>query len=152
MAYTDGKYMSFPDAPPPLEDTGGPQVKDISGSVLPGISKWALSFGGEGAVPAHDLRAVGQFFAARGHELSIVVFVERQRVALLIVDGYALLNARIGVRWSEGWASSLWSRNLLDKNYYELLTAAPGNTGLYVGQPGDATDRGADDCGLAFGK
>ena len=41
-AYTDGIYVSFPDAPPPLEDTGGPQVKDISGSVLPGISKWAF--------------------------------------------------------------------------------------------------------------
>jgi iron complex outermembrane receptor protein len=31
----------------------------------------------------------------------------------------------------------LWSRNLLDKNYFELMTAAPGNTGLDVGQPGD---------------
>ena len=51
-AYTDGKYVSFPDAPPPLEDTGGPQVKDISGSVLPGISKWALSVGGEYSHPA----------------------------------------------------------------------------------------------------
>ena len=50
-AYTDGIYVSFPDAPPPLEDTGGPQVKDISGSVLPGISKWALTFGGEYAQP-----------------------------------------------------------------------------------------------------
>ena len=30
-AYTDGIYVSFPDAPPPVEDTGGPQVKDISG-------------------------------------------------------------------------------------------------------------------------
>src|SRR6185295_7496832 len=30
-AYTDGQYVSFPDAPPPLEDTGGPQVKDVSG-------------------------------------------------------------------------------------------------------------------------
>ena len=45
-AYTDGRYLSFPDAPPPLEDTGGPQVKDISGSVLPGLSKWAMSAGG----------------------------------------------------------------------------------------------------------
>ena len=30
--YTDGVYVSFPDAPPPLEDTGGPQVYDISGA------------------------------------------------------------------------------------------------------------------------
>jgi iron complex outermembrane recepter protein len=25
-AYTDGIYLSFPDAPPPLEETGGPQA------------------------------------------------------------------------------------------------------------------------------
>ena len=55
-----------------------------------------------------------------------------------MVDGYGLLNARLGFRWSVDGRISLWSRNLLDKNYYELLTAAPGNTGLYVGQPGDA--------------
>ena len=50
VAYTDGKYVTFKDAPPPLEETGGPQVKDISGSLLPGISKWAVSYGGEVAV------------------------------------------------------------------------------------------------------
>jgi hypothetical protein len=35
------------------------------------------------------------------------------------------------------WALSLWVRNLLDKNYFELLSAAPGNSGLCVGLPGD---------------
>jgi iron complex outermembrane receptor protein len=49
-----------------------------------------------------------------------------------------LLNARIGFRWSENWSLALWSRNLLNRDYFELLTAAPGNTGLYVGQPGDS--------------
>ena len=33
--------------------------------------------------------------------------------------------------------SRVWSRNLLNKDYFELLSAPPGNTGLYVGQPGD---------------
>ena len=55
----------------------------------------------------------------------------------LVVDGYALLNARVGFRAADGWTLSLWSRNLLNKDYFELLTAAPGNTGLFVGQPGD---------------
>ena len=55
----------------------------------------------------------------------------------LVVDGYGLLNARVGFRWADGWAISVWSRNLLNKDYFDLLTAAPGNTGLYVGQPGD---------------
>ena len=64
VAYTDGIYVSFPDAPPPLEDTGGPQVKDISGSVLPGISKWALTFGGEYNKPATVVGQAGEFFGA----------------------------------------------------------------------------------------
>ena len=60
----------------------------------------------------------------------------------LIVDSYSLLNVRGGFRWADGWSISIWSRNLLDKNYLELLTAAPGNTGLYVGQPGDGRTAG----------
>ena len=40
----------------------------------------------------------------------------------------------------EGMAALVWSRNLLDKNYFEFLTAAPGNSGLIVGLPGDPTD------------
>jgi iron complex outermembrane receptor protein len=60
----------------------------------------------------------------------------------LVVDGYQLLNARIGFRARDGWTPLFWSRNLLDKDYFELLTAAPGNTGLYVGQPGDGRTAG----------
>src|SRR4029079_19045653 len=63
IAYTDGVYVSFPDAPPPLEETGGPQSKDISGSVLPGISKWALSIGGEAGRPATICGRSGRLFA-----------------------------------------------------------------------------------------
>ena len=54
-----------------------------------------------------------------------------------MVDGYSLVNARIGFQSENGWTVTLWSRNLLDHDYFELLSAAPGNTGLYVGQPGD---------------
>ena len=53
-----------PDAPPPLEETGGPQVKDISGSVLPGISKLAMSIGGEHANPAVLFGRAGELFGA----------------------------------------------------------------------------------------
>jgi iron complex outermembrane receptor protein len=31
----------------------------------------------------------------------------------------------------------LWARNLANSNYFEFLSAAPGNSGLYVGLPGD---------------
>src|ERR1044072_6030514 len=47
-AWTEGEYVSFPNAPVPLEETGASSAfKDISGGNLPGISKWAGSLGGE---------------------------------------------------------------------------------------------------------
>ena len=136
-AYTDGKYVSFPDAPPPLEDTGGPQVKDISGSDLPGISKWALALGGEYVNPGTIWAGQGEFFGAIDASYRSAFSSSATASKYLVVEGYSLLNARVGFRWADGWTLSLWSRNLLDKDYFELLTAVPGNTGLYVGQPGD---------------
>jgi iron complex outermembrane receptor protein len=137
-ARSDGRYVSFPDAPPPLEDTGGPQVKDISGSPLPGISKWAVSVGGEQAQPARLLGQQGEFFTVVDASYRSRFSSSSTASNYLYVDGYALFNARVGFRWADGWSVSAWSRNLFNKNYYELLSAAPGNTGLIVGQPGDA--------------
>ena len=136
-AYTNGRYISFPDAPPPLEDTGGPQVKDISGSVLPGISKWAISTGGEYTNPGSVLGRAGEFFGAVDASYRSSFSSSATASRYLVVDGYSLLNARVGFRWADGWSVSLWSRNALNQDYFELLTAAPGNTGLFVGQPGD---------------
>ncbi len=136
-AYTDGTYVSFPDAPPPLEETGGPQVKDISGTLLPGISKAAVSIGGEYAQPGALLRRSGQFFVATDTSYRSRFSSSPTESQYMFVPGYGLVNARIGFRASSGWALSIWARNLFDKEYYELLSAAPGNSGLIVGLPGE---------------
>jgi iron complex outermembrane receptor protein len=136
-AYTDGIYVSFPDAPPPVEDTGGPQTKDISGSVLPGISKWALTFGGEYNHPASVFSQAGELFGAVDTSYRSQFSSSPSASRYMMVDGYGLINLRAGFRWNDGWSVFLWSRNLLDKQYYEFLTAQPGNSGLIVGLPGD---------------
>ncbi|MGH9255713.1 MAG: TonB-dependent receptor [Vicinamibacterales bacterium] len=136
-AFTDGKYVSFPDAPPALEDTGGSQSKDISGSELPGMSTAALSYGGEYVNSATFLGRAGEFFGAIDASYRSSFSSSATPSQYLVIDGYSLINARIGFRWADGWSLSLWSRNLLDKDYFELLSAAPGNSGLYVGLPGD---------------
>jgi iron complex outermembrane recepter protein len=136
-AYTDGKYVSFPDAPPPFEETGGPQVKDISGSTLPGISKWAVSISGEQTIPGSLLGKPGLSFGAFDSSYRSAFSSSSSASKYLVVGEYALLNARIGFRATDDWTIFVWSRNLLDKEYYELQSAQPGNTGLYVGQPGD---------------
>ncbi len=136
-AYTDGIYVSFPDAPPPLEETGGPPVKDISGSILPGISKWALSVGGEYSHPATVFATSGTFFGAIDASYRSSFSSSPSASRYMMVDGYGLLNGRVGFRWGNGWDLFLWSRNLLDTDYFEFLTAQPGNSGLIVGLPGD---------------
>jgi iron complex outermembrane receptor protein len=137
LAYTDGKYVSFPDAPPPLEETGGPQVKDISGSPLPGVSRAAFSFGGEYVTRGSLLGRAGEFFAAIDASYRSSFSSSASASRYLVVTGYSLFNARVGFRASNHWTLSVWSRNLLNRDYLDLLSAVPGNSGLYVGQPGD---------------
>ena len=135
--YTDGRYLSFKDAPAPLEETGGPQNKDISGEVLPGISKWAVSIGGEYHRPQAIFGRSFELFAASDASYRSSFSSSATPSRYLVVPEYTIVNARVGLRTGSGWSLFVWSRNLLDENYFELMTAAPGNTGLYVGQPGD---------------
>jgi iron complex outermembrane receptor protein len=137
VSFTDGRYISFPNAPPPLEDTGGPQVKDISGSVLPGISKWAFSVGAEYNKRGSFLNLRGEYFARLDASYRSVFSSNPSASRYLNVPQYALFNPRIGFRTQDGLTVSLWARNLANKNYFEFLSPAPGSSGLIVGLPGD---------------
>ncbi len=143
LTYTDGKYVTFTNAPLPLEETGltvdGVQVafKDVSGERLPGISKWAGSLGGEFNTDGNFLRQKGKFFIAIDTYCRSEFSSSPSPSAFLNIDGYALLNARTGFRISSGTSISIWARNLLNKNYYEQLLPAGGNAGHYAGVLGD---------------
>ncbi len=139
VAYTDGEYVSFTNAPVPLEETGGPSAfKDISGSELPGISKWAGSLGGE--ILSNSIKFLGQeskfFFSFDGYYRSDFSSSPSPS-AYLNIDAYALLNARAGIRSAEGLSLFVWGRNLADKDYFEQLLPAAGNAGHYAGVLGD---------------
>lgn len=137
LAWTDGQYVSFPDAPPALEDTGGPQAVDISGSRLPGISEWSGSLGGEARWNGGLLGREGEYFTALDVFFRSDFSSSPTESRYLSVDGYSVLNGRIGFRAANGWDVFLWGKNLLDEEYFELLAAQPGNSGLFVGQPAD---------------
>lgn len=138
LAWTDGKYVSFPDAPPALEDTGGPQIVDISGTRLPGISEWSGALGGEYTFGNSALLGrEGNYFAALDAFFRTDFSSSPTESRYLAVDGYTTLAGRIGFRGADGWDIYLWGRNLLNEEYFELLAAQPGNSGLYVGQPSD---------------
>jgi len=144
FAYTDGKYEKFTNAPLPLEEVGATQdgqqlaFKDISGSELPGISKWAGSIGAElnsktlqfFSLPGY-LFLGGDTFFRSDFSSSATPSTE------LNISGYYLVNARAGFRAIDGLSVSVWSRNLLNNNYNEQFLVAGGSTGQYAAVVGD---------------
>ncbi|MBO0951547.1 TonB-dependent receptor [Fibrella forsythiae] len=138
LAYTDAKYVSFKNAPVPLEETGAAQAfKDVSGGALPGVSKWAGSLGGEVSGSGKFLSQEGRYFFAADAYFRSSFSSSPSPSQYLNIDGYTLVNARVGFRASNGTSVFLWSRNLLNQNYFEQLLPAPGNAGQYGAVLGD---------------
>jgi iron complex outermembrane receptor protein len=154
--FTDGKYVRFVDAPCPPELSGGaaasaanpasppgtpggfsPASCDISGQWLPGISRFAASYGLEYALPARAFGRDGEAYVGFDGSYRSKFSSNASRSAYTDVRGYALASVRIGYRTEEGWDVSAWLRNAFDAHYYEVLATQSGNTGLVVGQPGD---------------
>jgi iron complex outermembrane recepter protein len=139
VAYTDGKYLSFKNAPVPLEETGGSAAfKDISGGALPGISKWAGSVGAELTSNQKPVFGTfGKYFIAFDTYYRSSFSSSPSPSQYLNINGYALLNGRLGFRASEGVSVFIWSRNLLNQDYFEQLLPAAGNAGHYAAVLGD---------------
>jgi len=161
-AYTEAKYVTFVDAPCPPELSGGttatgsqqpaapgtpgglsPASCDISGQVLPGVSRWSVSYGAEANAPVKLFRHGAQVYLgfdgfARTHFSS-----NPSPSAYTWIPGYALSNFRLGFRTPVGFDAFVWVRNAFDVHYFEQLAVQSGSTGLIVGQPGDARTYGA---------
>lgn len=154
-AYTDAEYVKFVDAPCPPELAGGTTVAagqianapgtpgglspancDISGQRLPGVSKWAISYGAEFNTPVTLLGKEGQAYLGIDGNYRTDFSSNPSPSIYTKVDGYALTNLRLGFR-SEGIDIYGWVRNLANVNYFDLLQVAPSNVGLIVGQTGD---------------
>lgn len=147
LAYTDGRYVKFTNAPLPLEETGkttldanGKPVQqaftDASGGRLPGISKWNATLGFELSTEGNFIGTSGRFFIAADASYRSEYSSNPTPSSVLNIDGYALLNPRIGFRSSQ-FTIFAWSRNVTNANYFEQLQPAAGNSGLYAGVLGD---------------
>ncbi|WP_207515415.1 TonB-dependent receptor [Longitalea luteola] len=139
LAWTEGEYVSFTNAPVPLEETGSPSAfKDISGGDLPGISKWAGSLGGE--LLSRQTTTLGQhgrFFLGLDSYFRSSFSSSPSPSQYLNIPGYALVNGRLGFRAINGLTFFVWGRNLFNRDYFEQLLPAAGNAGHYAGVLGD---------------
>lgn len=152
VAYLDGKYVKFTNAPLPLEETGHTEIingtatqvafKDASGGRIPGISKWNVSGGAEFSIPGSLATKDGRYFVAGDASYRSDYSSNPTPSKVLNVAGYSLFNARLGFK-TETISVFVWSRNITNKNYYEQLQAAAGNSGLYAGVLGNPRTFGA---------
>lgn len=143
VSYTNGRYVKFTNAPPPLEETGGATFKDISGAKLPGISEWSGALGVESALQSKLLGQAGEFFIGVDVSFRTNFSSSPSPSTYLNIDGYALLNGRIGFQAQKGFSLFIWSRNLTNQNYFEQLLPGAGNSGQYAGVLGDPRTFGA---------
>ena len=161
-AYTDAKYVRFPQAPCPPELSGGTALPinaagqivgtssaagtaggfsapfcNISGQGLPGVSKWAFSWGAEYDLPARIAGADGNFYLGYDASYRSRFNSNPSPSASTYIDGYAINNFRLGFKARDNFNVFGWVRNAFDQNYYEVLATQSGSTGLVIGQPGD---------------
>ncbi|MFD1788706.1 TonB-dependent receptor [Sphingomonas floccifaciens] len=152
-AFNDARYLDFKNAPCPPELSGGgsgtpigapgapgtnsPIVCDISGQRLPGVSKWAFSYGGEYNLPARLFGLDGQTYVGVDASTRTTFSSNASRSIYTDIDGYTLTNLRAGFRSTNGFNVFGWVRNVFDTRYYEVLATTPGNTGLIAGNVGD---------------
>jgi iron complex outermembrane recepter protein len=135
-AYTDAKYVSFANAPCPLELIGNSTSQcDLSGKQLPGTSKWALSYGAEYRRPVSG--AAGEAYIGLDGNYRSAFLADASDSQYLRIKGYSLTNLRIGFKSDRGWEVFSLVRNLFNKNYLTLLTPQSGNSGFVSGVPGD---------------
>ncbi|MCP3733277.1 TonB-dependent receptor [Sphingomonas sp. RP10(2022)] len=156
-AFSDARYLDFKNAPCPPELSGGgtptaanptigapgqpgtnsPIVCDISGQWLPGISKFAFSYGGEYNLPTKVLGQDGEVYLGVDASSRTKFSSNASRSIYTDIAGYTLTNARAGFRTDAGLNVFGWVRNVFDTHYYEVLATTPGNTGLIAGNVGD---------------
>ena len=138
VSYTDGKYVTFTNAPVPLEEVGGTAAfKDVSGGALPGISKWSGSLSSEFSNDGTFAGLKGNYFLALDGFFRSTFSSSPSPSKYLNIGGYYLVNGRLGFRASKGISVFIWSRNLLNKNYFEQLLPAAGSAGQYAAVLGD---------------
>ncbi|MFC3077750.1 TonB-dependent receptor [Phenylobacterium terrae] len=132
LAYTDGKYKSFPRAPCYRGQTaatgcvGG--VQDLSGAQLPFAPKWSWN------LDVNYVRPVGAGLSLYlngniNHRTDFPANTPNSPFAQH--PAFTLINAAVGVGPEDGrWKVSVFGRNLTDEFYYTRKFSTPGIAGL----------------------
>ncbi|MCG2840270.1 TonB-dependent receptor [Sandaracinobacter sp. RS1-74] len=138
VAYTDARYIDYPNAPSPAETLNLNPITDLSGEPLSGVPKWSWTLGADGSQPVGSIGGrLSEFYGSAdwNYRSSYYTNVSNSRYSL--VDGYGLLGGRIGIRSEDGILDiSVFARNLLGKDHFQTLSPnAYGVVTAILGEP-----------------
>ncbi len=133
-AYNDATYVSYPDAPAPIEFTNVASFVDLSGKQIPGASRWSAQFNADYDFPiTEDFR--GFTYLNESYRTKTSLYNPLSSYAAQ--GPVALTNFGIGVKTSDDRYSLLfWSKNLFDKRYFIGVSPASQLTPV-IGVLGD---------------
>jgi len=124
LGYLDATFDSF-------KDGGGAGV-DFDDNHLAYAPEWTFNIT---AQYEHDFNAAGSFFVRGEYSRRSSVFSRADNDPSTFIDGYDLLNGRIGYRFENDRIDvELWGRNLEDKDYINDRGEPP--LGGFLGQAG----------------
>jgi iron complex outermembrane receptor protein len=136
VAYADGEYVSYPNAPCPIELIGSSTtVCNLSDKPLSSLPRWTVSAGGDYTLPVAALH--GAFVLHADSVSRTRQYGDSTDSAYTIIKGYTLVNASLGYRNTAGWEVDVFARNLFDADYIQNVTIQAGNSGLILGTPSD---------------
>jgi iron complex outermembrane receptor protein len=96
---------------------------------LPGVSRWAFSYGAEYNLPAKLLGAGWRGLCGVRRQLPVEILVQPVALGLYRHRGYSVANFRAGFRTAEQWDIYGFVKNAFDKNFYDVLAIQAGSTG-----------------------
>ncbi len=137
-SWNDGEYVSFPNAPCPLELlASGTSVCDLSGRSLPGLSKFAASIGGEYRHAVQWLGFDGQAYLGADASYRSKWYSDPSVSEYNLIEPSTIVNLRAGVRATNDWEAFVWVKNAFDEDYLLFTSNQSGNSGLITGTPGE---------------
>jgi len=138
-AFNDAEYVSYPNAPCPYL-TSYQTICSLTERPLSGVSRWSGYAAADYAWPITQ-RLTG--FVGGDYSYRSGFYSAPNLDPFTRIPAYGVANVHLGVRAPDKrWELSIWSRNLLGKDYYNTI-AVNSPFGIVQAVPGDPRTVGA---------